>query len=165
MTKHKLIHMLIAAVMILLAAGIAASAAGNYGSESDPLVTLSYLNDVITPSLKTESKAALDTKLAELETQLGGRAGGSGSSAFEVVSVSAGQRVKCSAGTELIARVGNISCSADSSPGLVDGTDGKTIDNGSALAKNHLYVVTIDGNGFKASESAKVLIQGGYTIE
>ncbi|MDR2360394.1 MAG: hypothetical protein LBD85_03810 [Oscillospiraceae bacterium] len=165
MIKRKLKHILTPIALIAVMVVIAASAAGNYGSESDPLVTLSYLNDVVTPALKAEAKDTLDAKLAELEAQLDGHTGGSGSSVFEVVSVSAGQRVRCSAGAEIIARVGSVVCAADSSPGLVDSTDGKTIDNGSALTKNHLYAVTIEGNGFRASDSAKVLIRGGYTIE
>ena len=62
-------------------------------------------------------------------------------------------------------RVGSASCASPSSPGLIDSTDGSTLEGGRALVKNHLYLVTIKDNGIQATaNNTKVLIRGTYTI-
>jgi hypothetical protein len=62
-------------------------------------------------------------------------------------------------------RVGSASCVAPSSPGLIDETDGTTLESGKGLVKNHLYMMTIDERGVKATaETVKLLVRGSYSI-
>lgn len=162
---------------ILCVTGMAFAA--NEGTASDPLVTLSYLQQTVTPGVlsqvdeKAEKKAqelksALDQAIADysqkMEQALSG-SGSSGSANYAVVTLSQGQTLHLELGCEVMLRVGSASCVASSSPGLIDSTDGSTLNNGGALKTNHLYLATIEGRSVSAgSGTVKVLVRGGYTI-
>ena len=143
---------LVAVLTVLLLAGITAYAVTNYGSESDPLITKSYLDEVLEPQLEAELQSQLD----QVETQLRGSVPGE----FAELSLSAGQTVQCSTGTELVLRSG----SAQAAGKLLDTTAGSETGSGSALLANHLYMAAEDGSGLTASGSATVLISGSYII-
>ena len=66
--------------------------------------------------------------------------------------------------TELLLRSGTATCVSDSSPGLVDMTDGATLANGGALKANHLYLATIEGRGVRASTAVTIMVRGEYTV-
>lgn len=169
-----------AAALILLAAGSALSVAATQGTQEDPLVTLSYLTDVLTPSIlsQTDTKiqesrqayldklnASVDDYTAQMEELLGGlSAGGQNSAAFSVVDLAQGQKLIGAVGCELMLRVGSVTCVSPASPGLIDSTDGSTLESGKSLLKNHLYVVTVADRGITATAAAKVLVRGSYTI-
>lgn len=176
---------LISGGLVTLALVGVAVAAGQQGSQSDPLITLSYLEEKVTPDIlsKVDSKVAakqteLEQKLEsvangyvkEVESKLaasGGTSSGgtSGSAAYEVVTLKTGQILTGSAACEFLLRSGTATCVSDSSPGLVDMTDGSTLANGSALKVNHLYMGTIEGRGVKASTSVTIMVRGSYTIK
>jgi len=83
-----------------------------------------------------------------------------------VLTLSAGQTVVCEVGTELLPRLGTVRAAGADYPVLVDSTTGENVSNGAALSANHLYLVTIAGNGFKADgNNTKVLISGTYTVQ
>ena len=65
---------------------------------------------------------------------------------------------------ELLLRSGTATCVSDSSPGLVDMTDGATLANGGALKANHLYLATIEGRGVRASTAVTIMVRGEYTV-
>lgn len=135
-------------------AGITVYAAYNYGTKDDPLITKSYLDEVLTPEL-----------MAELEAQLNA-AGSDTDAAFKVLTLSKGQTVTCQVGCEVMLRIGTATASGADSPVMVDTTSGSTLENGGALVKNHLYMVTIVNNGFTAyADTTKVLISGSYTVK
>lgn len=161
-----------------------AVAAGQQGSQSDPLVTLSYLQQQALPQvledvdekvaarqseLEDKLSAVADGYAAEVEAALSGSAGtGSGSqtggAVYQVVELSAGQTLTGSAACELLLRSGTATCVSDSSPGLVDMTDGATLANGGALKANHLYLATIEGRGVRASTAVTIMARGEYTV-
>ena len=63
-------------------------------------------------------------------------------------------------------RVGTASCVASSAPGLIDETDAVTLAGGKALVQNHLYMMTVEGRGVRATAATvKLLVRGGYTVE
>jgi len=73
MTRKKLVVGISAfLVVVLLLAGYAVIAA-EMGSTSDPLVSLSYLNDELTTSIMNQLNATIDSKKAEIETSLDGK--------------------------------------------------------------------------------------------
>ncbi len=129
------------------------SAAAEAGSSGDPLVTLSYLNDTYLPKI-----------LSQVDAKLGGQSSAAASS-FTVVTLTNGQILQGDIGCEVLLRVGTATCSATSSPGLIDETAGGSIDNGTALVKNHMYMMTIEGRGVKATAATvKVMARGTYTV-
>ncbi|MDR3277594.1 MAG: hypothetical protein LBT12_02380 [Oscillospiraceae bacterium] len=152
--------------------------AANSGTQTDPLVTLSYLTDKFKPQLIAEIKEEiakagedvskkLDEKLANLPASTPTppvSAPSDGADAFSVITLSNNQTVKCAVGTELLLRVGTATA-AGASPGLVDSTTGGTLAAGGALETNHMYLVTIENNGFTAAAATvKVLIRGVYAV-
>jgi len=80
------------------------------------------------------------------------------------VDVKKGQTMTMEIGCELMLRVGGGTVKASSGVGLIDMTDGNTLENGQALVTNHLYLVTLDGRGFTATSDARLLVRGSYTI-
>lgn len=162
-----------------------AVAAGGQGSQSDPLVTLSYLTQQTTPSilaqvdskitereaeLRGQLSAVVDGYVQEVEDKLSASGGGTAqpageSAAYEVVELSAGQTITGSAACEFLLRTGTATCVSDSAPGLVDMTAGTTLANGGALTANHLYLATIEGRGVRASTAVTIMVRGEYTIQ
>ena len=156
----------------LVAVGAAAFAAG--GSD-DPLVSVGYLNKVFAPAVyekvdkavrdnEAALKAGLDKAIDE-KLQTSGSSGGD-SASFQVVTLSRGQTLTGQVGCEVMLRVGTAVCVSDSAPGLIDTTEGTTLNHGGALQTNHLYMVTIATRGVTATaDVVKVLARGSYTIQ
>lgn len=140
-------------------AGVAL-AAGTQGSQSDPLVTLSYLNEVALPGLLKQVDQKLDARESELTQKLQSAAGNSQAS-FVAVELSAGKTLTLSAGAQLLFRSG----AAASTAALADTTDGTTLSGTGALTANHLYLATGDGQSVTASAASTVLVQGSYSLK
>lgn len=155
--------------MVGVGLGTWAVAAANYGTTSDPLVTLSYLNNKLAPDLLGQFQKQLDAKTAEMNTSLQkqiqeldakiDRNGGS-SSSFAQVNLQNGQSVNCSAGTEIMLRSGSAQAWSD----MADLTSGGTLKLGDAMKQNYMYMTPIDGGGFGASSTSTILIRGSYKI-
>ena len=163
---------------------VTVAAAGGAGSESDPLVTLSYLNETFLAQVLGKVDERLEERDKELSDKLNEqvkkdaaalaeRYGGnlpttddSGKSdTFTVVTMASGETLYGAIGCEAMLRVGTANCVSPSSPGLIDETDASILESGKALTKNHLYMMTIDGRGVKATAATtKLLVRGGYTI-
>lgn len=201
-------------LVVLLLAGYLAVAA-EYGSQEDPLVTLSYIEELL-PELQEKIDNAVNEKTAEFDgtleakiqeaingidakiaafegqyssdvvddtfvqkvadavtAKLGSTGGtdenvsGSAGTAdkFTVQRFSSGQTVIGAVGTEILWRIGTASCTAPGSPGLIDISTGTDLGNGSQLQQNHLYIVTVEGRGFKATSDCIILVKGTYTVK
>ena len=106
------------------------------GDSDDPVVSKSYIDTYVVPQLS-----------------------------YEVVSVSAGQKVMCGAGCELILRMGSATIISTEKGGLADVTAGTDLPNGTAMPSNHMLIVPLaDGRGIKAKTDLLVMIKGSYTI-
>lgn len=172
-------------ILAALLAGIlclcgAAMAAGS-GTASDPLVTLSYLNQTVAPELLGQMDSKVNDRAAELENTLNqsiaeysqkmeqalaSAGGNSGSANYALVTLTSGQKLNLALGTEVMLRVGSATCVSSSNPGLVDSTAGSTLNNGGSLVTNHLYLATIEGRSVSASSgTVKLLVRGGCTVE
>lgn len=177
------IRLISGCLMTVTLAGVAL-AAGQQGSQTDPLVTLSYLEQKAAPAILEQVDAKITARKGELESQLsgvvdgyvkevedklaaGGITGGgtSGSSVYQVVTLNAGQTLTGGAACEFLLRSGTATCVSDTAPGLVDMTDGTTLAPGGALKTNHLYLATIEGRGIKASTAVTIMVRGSYTIK
>ena len=161
-------------LFLALTAAVSATvfaAAAEPGSQSDPLVTLSYLNDTYLAQVldKVDAKIARRNSTLSAQIDLSGAdvvLPDSGSSAaFSVVTLSQGQTLTGAIGCEVMLRVGTAVCVSPSSPGLIDESSAATLNNSGALVTNHLYMMTIEGRGVKATAATvKLLVRGSYTI-
>ena len=152
---------------VCLGTGVALAAGA--GSESDPLVTLSYLNETVLPKLVSDAETKAAARQAELAAQFNQNAGqgsGSGTNAsYTVVTLSAGQRMNLDLGCEVMLRVGSAAAGAAVNPALVDITSGGNLNSGEGLVQNHLYLATMTAHYITAgSGTVKVLVRGGYQL-
>ena len=162
MKKNKLVLILAFVLVAVVFAGIGAYAASTLGTQSDPLVTLSYVNERLYPQLVDKISEEADKAAEEVRQSV---KQGANTDTYSVVSLTSGQALIGQVGCELLLRIGSATVSASDSPGLVDATDASSLNNGSALRQNHLYMVTIGGNGIKATSAVKVIVRGDYTIQ
>ena len=178
--KKKVLIFLAALALLAVGTGIGILAAeSGYGSQSDPLITLSYVNGILKPELESKTSEALekaarelsgklDEKVAAYESSVRGLVG-SGSSlpttdVFQLVTLEDGDTLICARGTEIMLRIGTAEAWGEDSPALVDTTSGDTLDDGDPMKKNHLYMVTINDCGLTATDDpVKILIRGSYT--
>lgn len=138
----------IASVTMVMGSVYAADA----GSEADPLVSKSYVDDKI------------EQVLAKIGQSSGGTA--TGGAAFTPVSVAVGKTIIGGEGTEIILRAGKAGVVVSGSEGISDVTTGQTLYNGHSAALNHLNIISrADGRGFKVTEAAWFLVKGSYTVQ
>ena len=156
------------AVVLLVLSGILSttvSLAAEAGSEGDPLVTLSYLNDTFLDTILTKVDQKIAARNSQIAQELGGQSASGTALTFTVVTLSKGQVLTGDIGCEVMLRVGTASCVSPSSPGLIDESSASALNNGGALVQNHLYMMTIEGRGVKATAATtKLLVRGTYTI-
>ena len=128
---------LISLSVVVVALFAAVVSAAQPGTQEDPLVTKSYLENIIAQ-----------------ETQ------------FRVVEVQAGKSVIGDAGTEMILRMGTCTVIGTQSGGVSDVTMGYDLANGTSVQGNHLLIVPrADGRGIKTHTYTLVMIKGKYTIK
>lgn len=144
--KKKLIIALVL-VFALALAGAGVWAASNAGTESDPLVAMSYLTDELEPRLQREIDEAI-------EEALGGASAASGGFVGEELSAGA---LRLSVGTELMCLSGGAYADGE----LVDLTAGGVLSAGEALSVNHLYLCA--GRDTLLSGQGEVLLRGEYS--
>lgn len=159
------------ALSAVLLGTVAALAEG--GGQTDPLVSLSYLNQTAIPQIVQQVEERTASKQKELEQAFakelerhGGQGeGGSGAQgSFTLVSLSGGQVMSLDVGCEVLLRIGSVTVQADSSPALIDLSSGGTVNSGAALTKNHLYMATIAGRSLTASGEVKLLARGSWSV-
>lgn len=159
MKKKKILTVLAAVLILAIGIGVGAYAASNFGTQADPLVAKSYLDQTLTPKLQAEFQSKLNEQVQIMEQQIASSTTGLN---FTVITLTSGQTLKGSIGCEIILRSGAALCSGSS--GLSDVTDGKLISIGVALTDNHLCMVSTQGDGVTASSAVTLLVRGGYTL-
>lgn len=175
MKKSKRWTILVSALALtVLCAGAALAASGD---QSDPLVTLSYLNQTVIPDVVSQVETKASTRQTELAKNLADQItqykqdiaaseSGSGSSAsYTLVTLTGGQTMALDVGCEVMLRVGAATVNAATNPALIDVSTGGTVNSGSTLTQNHLYMATIADRTIKpAAATVKLLVRGGYSI-
>ncbi|TJX68940.1 hypothetical protein E8P77_01740 [Soehngenia saccharolytica] len=124
------------------------------GSESDPLITLSYLEQRI-----SEVKRYVDDKTSSSNN--------SNLNKLEVIELKNGQKLIGREGTEIILRSGKATAKVSDLGGISDVTDGVDLKEGESIPKNHqLIIPRDDGRGLIIiQDSTFVLVRGEYIIE
>ena len=141
--------------------------ASGVGTDNDPLVTLSYLKETFTKDILKQVDEKIAARNNQLAQQVGGQVGTGAQTAseFTVVTLSNGQVLTGDIGCEVLLRVGTAICVSPSAPGLIDESNAAVLNNSGALAQNHLYMMTIEGRGVKATAATtKLMVRGSYTI-
>lgn len=159
---------------VCLGAGAALAASGD---QNDPLVTLSYLNQTAIPQIVKQVEDSTAIRQKELEQSFSSQVeqykreaaqGGSGSSSaasYTLVTMTSGQVMTLDVGCELLLRVGSASVKSEDNPALIDLSAGGTVNSGTSLTKNHLYMATISDRTVTATAgTVKLLVRGGYTV-
>lgn len=149
--------------VILLGATVAFS---EPGSETDPLVTLSYVETKM-----EQIKYYIDEKVKGVNT------GSNINTSWAVVEVPAGKSLICKDGTEIILRAGEARSISKVSieikngveivtdNGLTDVTEGKDLKMDQLISKDHLLIVPRDdGRGAYCKTNSFFLVKGAYEI-
>jgi len=166
---------LVVLAAVALVAGASMLALASPGTPSDPVITLGYLTDVFRPQVMAEVRVieqaatqAFNTRISQIVAQIGTGQGGTASApepaGFRVVTLSRGQTLVCEVGVELMLRIGTATVTG-ATPGLINYTTGAALAAGSSLTTNHMYLVTIENNGLRATaDTVRVLVRGTYRI-
>ena len=158
MKKKKLV-MIIASAVLLLALGLTVMA---YDSSEDPIVSLSFLNEVFRPQIMRDVDKKIETAVSDSNS--GSTAAPSG---YEVIELKMGEALYATDACDIMLRSGQAVCIApDPKQGIADYTDAAEILNGNPLVKNHMCLIPRgDGRGILAtSESVFIMVRGNYTI-
>ncbi len=158
--------MIIAAVLACtLASAIMAVAAP--GDDSDPLVTLSYITDVLLPDIDSRIDKKVSTSVNEAVSGLdvSTPSGETASESFTLVNIKPGYKIIGAEGTEFVLRAGKGSIVATSQGGVADLTSGSDLANGlDAPLNHHLLIPRSDSRGMTFTTDAIVLVKGTYTV-
>ena len=134
-------------------------AAVRYGSQDDPLVTMSYLTDVaereLTDQLDARINAAVANAQAEVQSSAQAAAG-----VYHAVELTAGKTIRCDAGTELLLLSGN----ATASGAFADATAGEALASGGSLTVNLLYLAAENGASVRADGAVSLMVRGVYSV-
>ena len=151
--KKKILALAIC-VAVLLSGVIFAFAVGG---QDDPFVSVSYVENVLIPRIINYINIRVSG--GEIES------GAGYNPHFEVVSVSAGQRLMGEAGTEFILRAGAGTIIASELGGISDTTNGADLPHTMPVPTNHLLIVPrSDGRGLSITADALVMVRGRYSV-
>ncbi len=183
------IVVLVAVILVLSAVIIGAADGVAPGSEQDPIVTQSYveqkseqikyyIDSLIAKA--NEDNAAQTQEIAKLKSELELKnqeiakleediknAGTGGTGRFEVVEMKRNQILIAGEGAEIIPRSGKFSAVEDAYGGLSDITSAKDLKNGAAVVNNHMLIAARgEGRGLKAlADKSFLIIKGIYTLQ
>lgn len=155
MKRNRWTTRLLCGALILTTVVIAAAAAGTQGSQSNPLVTLEYLNEKAIPEILRQVDEKVEDRTRELQKTLEE----SQNASFRSLEAGKDKTLTLSAGAQLILRSGAASC-AD---GLIDLTTGEAV--WGELSRNHLYIATGDKLQVNFSEKGTAMVLGDCDVK
>ncbi|NLB78483.1 MAG: hypothetical protein GX796_06470 [Clostridiaceae bacterium] len=166
-----------------------AAGAGQPGSDADPLVTKSYVDQKFA-QLSTQigtgsgsgSGSVDNTTIAQLQTDVGDLTKfiidalteietlkakvASLEGGYLVVEAKAGQKIILSGGSEALLRSGTAEAIKGVNGVVVDASSGKDLNDGVNVPVQHLLISSrTDGRGLLIKSNSYLLIRGAYTIK
>ena len=164
---------LFAALILLLPLAVSADTPV-YSTAEDPLVSLSYVNDVLKPQIISQVYDEILSKLISDYPILSQSAlpSSDASGTYEVVHMTVGQYFWAGGSCEVLMTAGSANVvitkqeNIDAGVGLNDLTAAQRLRNGDALPRDHYVIIARgDGRGFYVtSEEAYFLVRGEYDI-
>ncbi|MDD3705772.1 MAG: hypothetical protein PHC45_06910 [Clostridiaceae bacterium] len=172
------IIVLTAIILVISAAVISAADGITPGSEQDPIVTQSYVEqkseqikyyiDSLVAQENAKLKAELELKgqeIAKLREEIKNAANAAGK--FQVVEMQKNHILIAGEGAEIIPRSGKFSAIEDAFGGLSDITAARDLKNGEAVVNNHMLIAARgEGRGLKAlADKSFLIIKGTYSLQ
>lgn len=165
--------------------GNASAATNDPGSSTDPLVSKTYVDQLVS---RLAEKSYIDERTAGLagksyvDQQVAGLADKAyveqrvaaaadkayvdSRAAFQVVNLPRGSAIIGQSGTELVLRGGKATAITSNLGGLFDATGASDVAQGETVKANHLLVVPrADGRGLRATADAILMVKGNYTVQ
>lgn len=139
LNKRLIVVVVLGIMLFALAIIVGAQTTDEAGSAKDPLITKSYL----------------DMKLGDID-------GSGSSSGYKKVTLSKGQMLVCSEGTEFMLYQGNATAYS-TSDGVVNITVGELVNDGITLGKYCVYLSPDSESGMKATSGVTVFVKGKYS--
>lgn len=153
--KNRFLRTFLILLLIAVVGAGGVYAAARYGTQDDPLVTMSYLTDVaereITDHTDEQIRAAVADAQGRVQAQIRAAAG-----VFEPVTLAAGETLRCEPGTEVVLTAGAVAAAG----AFTDTTLGEAISDGAPLAVNHLCLAGEDAV-LTAEADAALMVRGG----
>ncbi|MBE6616745.1 MAG: hypothetical protein E7627_02190 [Ruminococcaceae bacterium] len=173
----KQVIIIVSVLALILASTITVFAA--YDSSEDPLISLSYLNDIFKKEILEEIEKKFDDLALEIRDALENieipdtpsnppsTTDQSAGYVWEVIELKTGDELYAVSACDIILRAGTaVAIAPDANQGVADLQNGAELLNGYGFTKNHLCLIPRgDGRGLRAtSASVFVMIRGEYTI-
>ena len=154
-------------LIMLTVLNIGVSADENYSSQVDPLVTLSYVNDILGPQIMEQVLEKIENDYVKIENISAVNAGN-----YNAVVLNKNQTLTAKGICEIVILEGSATVLVTSSEniqagnGINDLTNGTVLVNGTVYPVGHYTIIPkADGRGFYVTSStAIVLIRGEYNI-
>lgn len=178
--KTKITVTALACALIIGLGAYAISGSGDLDLTNDPLISLSYLNEVFWPKVENAIAKAVgdvdfsDSKNDETDNNTSSEEENSAdqndaaSFEYEVLHLIQGDIVLAETPCEIILRSGSANAYlSGNESGIADLTAGVDLMEGDALSSNHLLLIPRggDGRGFiVTSGEVYIMVRGGYTI-
>ena len=148
-------------ILAVLSAAIVYAAPGD---ENDPLITLSYIKDVLMPDIEAKIDKKVEEAISKIEISAPAT-GEFGSDSYTVVNVNAKYSVIGDEGTEMVVRSGSGTIISSAQGGVADLTVGTDLTNGTQAPLNHhLLIPRSDNRGIKFESDSIVLVKGTYKV-
>jgi len=120
------------------------------GGANDPLVTQSYVHQLVNQTLGALGQVGIGTAEAFI---------------FQPIQLQAGQTLLAHEGTEIILRAGQAVAVVPGDVGIVNITSGVDVLNGAVIQTNHFLIIPReDGRGILALTTAYFMVKGGFSI-
>lgn len=127
----------------------------NAGSEMDPVVTLSFVEQKI-----EQLKYYVDSKVENKDINIS-----ENNAKLVVLQLKIGEKLIGESGTEMILRSGKAKAIGNDNGGLCDITAGKDIADKTLIETNHLLLIPrSDQRGMQAQTGIYVMVRGSYQI-
>ena len=149
----------LAAVILISGATILATsslATASPATTSDPLISLSYLNNVFGPAITREVTNQLNNRASQVEANIRASLSSNPAQTFIVVELSNGQTRNLANGAEVMLRAGSAGIASGT---FVNQTAGTEHGSG-ALTANNMYIAASAGSITASANGTRLLIRG-----
>ena len=175
--KKRKIALLLSAIVFVTVAVLSFGTAFAFDTDKDPLITLSYLNEVAFPEFKKDILRTIGLLPPEVELEIVPEPepvqqpefAGSSTAVYTLLELSRGQTVTADSICEFIVRPGSIVTAVSPFPaqGIADITNGIEVLNDEEISINAYCLIPrgSDGRGISVqSDKAYIMIRGEYSI-
>ena len=152
-------------IVAILTFGVSADEA--YSSKNDPLVSLSYVDNILAPQIMAQVLEKIESqyvKISDINSMMSGE--------LTLITLAKGDTLMSKGVCEIILLSGNATtlitsaANIEAGQGLIDVTDGTVVTNGALIKANHSIIIPkADGRGIIVTgDSVTLVVRGAYVI-